>query len=214
MTETTRLNRWQTALQRTPLIAILRGITPQEAEAVGRVLIKAGITIAEVPLNSPDPLQTIEILQKNYGSELMVGAGTVLSPLQVNRVVDAGGELIVAPNFDISVAVAAIQKQAIYCPGIATPTEAFAAINAGANALKLFPAELITPSVVKAMRAVLPKATMLLPVGGITTDNMQSYFNAGANGFGIGSALYKPGTTLDALQSNAVRFVEKIVVSR
>lgn len=203
----TLLSRWHQAITNMPLIAILRGITPEEAVDVAEVLIDAGFLLIEVPLNSPTPYKTIEKLVLSYGEKAIVGAGTVLTPDQVTATIDAGGKLIVAPNLNPLVASAACSASTMYCPGVATPTEAFSALEQGAAAIKLFPAELIQPQVVSAMRAVLPPETVMLPVGGISPDNMQPYIGAGAKGFGIGSAIYKPGKSVSAVGDSARRFV-------
>ena len=190
-----------------PLIAILRGITPDEALPVGRALVEAGLRIVEVPLNSPQPLRSIEALARELGERCLVGAGTVMSVPQVQQVADAGGRLIVMPHGDAAV-IGAARARSLYCaPGVATPTEAIAALAAGADALKLFPAEMLTPAVLKALRAVLPADTLMLPVGGITPHNLAPYVDAGASGFGLGSALYKPGLSVAAVQANAAAFV-------
>ncbi len=190
-----------------PLIAILRGITPAEAVPVGQALAEAGFRIIEVPLNSPQPLHSIEALAKALGERCLVGAGTVMSGAQVDEVASAGGRLIVMPHGDGAV-IRAAKAQGLYCaPGIATPTEGFAALAAGADALKLFPAELLGPPVVKALRAVFPADTLFLPVGGITPHNMAAYAAAGASGFGLGSALYKPGITAQDVAAKAAAFV-------
>lgn len=183
---------FHTAFASCPLVAILRGITPAEAVPVGQALVDAGFRLLEVPLNSPEPLESIAQLSRALPSTV-VGAGTVLTEDQVRAVHAAGGRLIVAPNFDRKVVQAARALGMACLPGVMTPTEAFAALDAGATGLKLFPAEMITPAAVKAMRAVLPADVLLLPVGGITPANIGAYRAAGANGFGIGSALYKPG---------------------
>ncbi|HEY0661670.1 MAG TPA: 2-dehydro-3-deoxy-6-phosphogalactonate aldolase [Lysobacter sp.] len=180
-------------LQPLPLVAILRGLTPQDALAVGDALFEAGFRALEVPLNSPRPLESIALLAREFGDRCLVGAGTVLAPAQVAQVKDAGGRLIVMPHADTAVVRAAHEAGLVCTPGVATPTEAFAALAAGADALKLFPAEQLPPSVLKAWLSVLPKGTALLPVGGITPDRMAVYRQAGAAGFGIGSALYAPG---------------------
>jgi 2-dehydro-3-deoxyphosphogalactonate aldolase len=191
-----------------PLIAILRGITPAEAVPVGQALAEAGFRIIEVPLNSPQPLHSIEALAKALGERCLVGAGTVMSGAQVDEVASAGGRLIVMPHGDGAV-IRAAKAQGLYCaPGIATPTEGFAALAAGADALKLFPAELLGPPVVKALRAVFPADTLFLPVGGITPHNMAAYAAAGASGFGLGSALYKPGMTAQGVAAKAAAFVK------
>lgn len=202
--------RWQTALDALPLIAILRGLTPTEAVQVGEVLIDSGFRLLEVPLNSPNPFKSIANLSHEFDSQAIIGAGTVLTREDVNRTVAAGGELIIAPNLDLDVASEATESNVLYCPGIATPSEAFTALRAGANAIKLFPAEMITPSVVKAMRAVLPQRSLLFPVGSITPDNIGPYLQAGASGFGIGSALFKPGKNLKDLKQDADRFVASV----
>lgn len=191
-----------------PLIAILRGITPDEALPVGLALAEAGFRIIEVPLNSPQPLRSIERLAGALGSRCLIGAGTVMNAEQVEAVAGAGGRLIVMPHGDAAV-VRAVKAQGLACaPGIATPSEGFAALAAGADALKLFPAELLTPPVLKALRAVFPADTLFLPVGGITPQNLTAYAAAGATGFGLGSALYKPGLTVAQVQANARAFVE------
>jgi 2-dehydro-3-deoxyphosphogalactonate aldolase len=179
---------------RLPLVAILRGITPAEAVAAGEALADAGFGIVEVPLNSPEPLRSIEAMARAL-PQLLVGAGTVLTPVGVTQVRDAGGQLIVSPNFHAPVVQEAVRLGLACAPGVATPSEAFGALRLGAHALKLFPAEMIPPAAVKAMRSVLPAGTRLLPVGGIGVHNMAAYRTAGADGFGIGSALYAPGTT-------------------
>lgn len=181
-----------TAFAANPLIAILRGLRPDEAAETAHALTGAGFTIIEVPLNSPEPLESIRRMAAAAPGAL-VGAGTVLAPDQVGAVADAGGRIIIAPNFDPRVAAEARRLSLAYCPGVGTVSEAFAALEAGAAALKLFPAEMIPPAAVKAMRAVLPRDTRLLPVGGIDPSTMGGYLQAGADGFGLGSALYRPG---------------------
>jgi 2-dehydro-3-deoxyphosphogalactonate aldolase len=176
-----------------PLIAIIRGVTPDEAVDIGGALIEGGIRIIEVPLNSPEPLKSIERLASRFGEQVSVGAGTVLNPEQVQQVRDAGGRLIVSPNMSPAVIRATAEAGMVSCPGIFTPTEAFTAIEAGAHTLKLFPAEAATPKVVKALRAVLPSDVSLVVVGGVGPDSIPSWLEAGANGFGLGSGLYKPG---------------------
>ncbi|NUT00238.1 MAG: 2-dehydro-3-deoxy-6-phosphogalactonate aldolase [Sphingomonas sp.] len=176
-----------------PLVAIIRGVTPDEAQTMGEAIVEAGIRIIEVPLNSPDPLQSIETLAKRFGDEVLVGAGTVLDPADVGRVWDAGGRLIVSPNIDFDVIAATAAIDLVSCPGYFTPSEALAAIQTGATALKLFPAEAATPAVLRAQRAVLPKDVPILVVGGVKPDVMRPWIDAGATGFGLGGGLYQPG---------------------
>lgn len=199
--------KWQRLFSDMPLVAILRGVKPDEVLDVSTVLIEAGIRLIEVPLNSPQAFDSIELLAKNISGQACIGAGTVLNAESVHTTVRKGGEIVIAPNFDVAVAKAAVDRHTVYCPGIATPSEAFAAIAAGATALKLFPGEMISPDVVKALRAVLPADLNLLPVGGITPDAMEDYLKAGANGFGIGSALYKPQRPLVEIEKLAKEFV-------
>ncbi len=193
------------AMQALPLVGILRGITPAEALPVGAALADEGWGLIEVPLNSPDPIQSIALLAAHQ-PQALVGAGTVLTVQQVREVHAAGGQLIVSPNYNEAVVREAVQRKMVCLPGVLTPSEAFAALAAGAHGLKLFPAEMISPAAVKALRAVLPAQTLLLPVGGITPDNMAPYRAAGANGFGIGSALYKPGMKAEQVRAQARRF--------
>lgn len=195
-------------LDRLPLIAILRGVTPEAVVAIGHALADAGFAIVEVPLNSPRPLESVRRLAEALGPDVLVGAGTVTSPDAVRDVADAGGRLVVMPHGDPAVIRAAKDAGLACVPGVATPTEAFAALASGADALKLFPAELLTPPVLKAMRAVLPKATRVLPVGGITPANMAPYVAAGASGFGLGSALYAPSDPAERVAANARAFVD------
>ena len=194
------------AMAQLPLIAILRGLTPAEAPAIGETLVSSGFAIIEVPLNSPDPLHSITALTRQF-PQALIGAGTVLNAQQVQDVHGAGGRLVVAPNFNPAVVAQALALNMVVLPGVATPTEAFAALDAGAHGLKLFPAEMITPATVKALRAVLPKSAALMPVGGITSVNMTAYRTAGASGFGLGSALYAPGRSPAQVQEMAQAFV-------
>lgn len=198
--------KFEAALRHLPLVAILRGLPAQDALAMGSALCNCGWRLIEVPLNSPDPLTSIATLASNF-PQALVGAGTVLTPDDVRRVHGAGGQLIVSPNFNPAVVREAVRLGLLCLPGVMTPSEAFAALEAGASGLKLFPAEMISPAVLRALRAVLPKSARLLPVGGITPDNMGSYLAAGANGFGIGSALYQPGMEVSRVQANAQRFM-------
>jgi 2-dehydro-3-deoxyphosphogalactonate aldolase len=180
-------------LRECPLIAIIRGVTPDDAEATGEAIFDAGIRIIEVPLNSPDPLKSIETLARRFGDDALVGAGTVLDAADVARVKDAGGRIIVSPDTNVEVVAAAAAAGLVSCPGYFTPSEAFTALRAGAHGLKLFPAEGATPSVLKAQKAVLPKKIPVIVVGGVKPDNMQPWLDTGAAGFGLGSGLYKPG---------------------
>ncbi|HEX5078986.1 MAG TPA: 2-dehydro-3-deoxy-6-phosphogalactonate aldolase [Geminicoccaceae bacterium] len=189
-----------------PLIAILRGVTPAEAAAIGDALVAAGFVAIEVPLNSPEPLASIRVLADAFGARALIGAGTVRDPADVARIAAAGGRLVVMPHGDAAVIRAAREHGLLCMPGVATPSEAFAALDAGADALKLFPAEALPPAVVKAWRAVLPKHVWLLPVGGIRPESMGPYLTAGADGFGLGSALYSPGMTPAEVAANARSF--------
>ncbi len=192
-------------LDRFPLIAILRGVRPDEVEAIGDTLVDAGFAILEVPMNSPDPLESIARLARRF-PDTLVGAGTVMSAQAVQDVAAAGGRIILMPHSDPIVVRAARDAGLLCVPGVATPTEGFAALANGAAALKLFPAEQLPPVVVKAWRAVLPADVRLLPVGGITPGNMDDYLAAGAAGFGLGSALYKPGLTAAEVGERAQAF--------
>lgn len=203
------VGRLRDALANCPLIAILRGLTPADAPAVGAALHAAGFRVIEVPLNSPEPLESIRLLAESL-PDCLVGAGTVLRVDQIEPIGRAGGRLIVMPHADVHVIAAAKAASMACMPGVATPTEAFAALAAGADGLKLFPAELIRPPVIRAMRAVLPRETCLAPVGGLTPDNLAEYRRAGADAFGLGSALYRPGATADEVARNAAAFVRAL----
>lgn len=206
MTSMTPHAKLNAAMRRLPLVAILRGLTPADASSIGAALDAAGFSLIEVPLNSPQPLASIATLVAQLPNAL-VGAGTVLTPAQVREVHAAGGQLIVSPNFDADVVRAAVQLGMVCLPGVMTPTEAFAALAAGASGIKLFPAELVPPAGVKALRAVLSADTLVLPVGGITPEAMAPYRAAGASGFGLGSALYKPGDDAATVAAAARRYV-------
>lgn len=186
---------FETWFAQCPLIAILRGILPDEVEAIGDALVEGGTRIIEVPLNSPDPLDSIARLSARLAGRALIGAGTVLRADEVDAVRAAGGRLIVSPSTNTDVIAATVAAGLISCPGYFTPSEAFAAIGAGAHALKLFPAEAATPAVVRAQRAVLPKQARLIVVGGIGPDAMAPWLAAGADGFGLGSGIYRPGQT-------------------
>jgi 2-dehydro-3-deoxyphosphogalactonate aldolase len=193
-----------------PLVAIIRGVTPDEAEAIGEAIYEGGIRIIEVPLNSPEPLKSIERLAKRMGDRALVGAGTVLDTPQVADVKAAGGQLIVSPNTNTDVIAASAQAGLVSCPGFFTPSEAFAAIEAGAHALKLFPAEAATPAFVKAQRAVLPKELPILIVGGVKPELMGAWLDAGANGFGLGSGVFRPGNSAAEVLENSRSYVSAL----
>jgi 2-dehydro-3-deoxyphosphogalactonate aldolase len=195
-------------LRRTGLIAILRGVRSTEVAEIGTALFAAGFRIVEVPLGSPDALDSIHILRAGLPAECLVGAGTVTSPSQVDDVRQAGGELIVMPHSDPHVIRAARAAHLAVVPGVATPTEAFAALAAGAHALKMFPAELLGPAILKAWRVVLPTDTPLVPVGGITPEKLADFVAAGATGAGLGSALYRPGASAIDVAARAAAFVD------
>lgn len=202
----TTVGKFRAAMRELPLIAILRGLKPAEAADIGEVLVEAGFRLIEVPLNSPQPLDSIAALRKRF-PQAMVGAGTVLTVADARDVASAGGELVVAPNFDREVVVETLRLGMVSLPGILTPTEAFAALGAGAHGLKLFPAELASPAVVKALLAVLPQGTPLIPVGGIGAGNLGAWRAAGAAGFGLGSSLYKPGDDAATVRAKAAAIV-------
>lgn len=183
----------QKHLRQCPLVAIIRGVTPDDADAIGEAIYKGGIRIIEVPLNSPDPLRSIERLAKKLGQKALIGAGTVLKPEQVDEVKKAGGRIIVSPDTNIEVIATAAEAGLVSSPGYFTPSDAFAAIRAGATALKLFPAEGASPAVLRAHLAVIPRDVPILVVGGVKPDNMRPWTEAGASGFGLGSGLYRPG---------------------
>ncbi|WP_175104312.1 2-dehydro-3-deoxy-6-phosphogalactonate aldolase [Pararobbsia alpina] len=190
-----------------PLIAILRGLTPDEAAPIGQALFEAGFRAIEVPLNSPAPLESIRRLRAALPREVLVGAGTVIYPSQVREVADAGGSLIVMPHSDPEVILAAKAAGLACTPGVATATEAFAALFNGADALKLFPAEQLSVATLRAWRTVLPQEMRLMPVGGVTPANLESFVTAGAGGFGLGAALYRPGYNASRVSENANLFV-------
>ena len=200
-------------IEKHPLIAILRGVKPTEVVDVAEILIEKDFKIIEIPLNSPDPIRSIELLTHYFENHAIIGAGTVLDEASIRSIAEAGAKLIVMPNGNDIVVKAAKDRGLIAIPGIATPSEAFAMIEAGADALKLFPAEGIPPRVLKAMKAVLPSTVPILPVGGITPEKMNDYLKAGAIGFGLGSALYKPGMTLRDIRKNAEAFNQALTFS-
>lgn len=201
------MTEWAEAFADMPLVAILRGIETGEVDGVVGALVDNGFRIIEIPLNSPNALDSIALAADRYPAKALIGAGTVLTAHAVEQVREAGGRLIVAPNLDEAVAKAAGHRRLTYCPGVMTPTEAFRALDLGADALKLFPAELIPPAGVKAMAAVLPSSAAMLAVGGVTPDKLAAYLDAGAMGFGLGSALYRPGDDPEAVGKAAAAFV-------
>jgi 2-dehydro-3-deoxyphosphogalactonate aldolase len=197
-------------LARCPLVAILRGVKPGEVEAIAAALEANGIGIVEVPLNSPQPLDSIARLARGFGARMLIGAGTVMTPAQVREIAAAGGRLIVTPHADARVTHAAKQYGLLAVPGFFTPAEAFAMLEAGADGIKLFPAEAANPAVLRSLRAVLPPGTAVLPVGGIDASNMAGWREAGAAGFGIGSAIYKPGDSAETVATKARALVKTL----
>lgn len=191
-----------------PLVAVLRGITPEEIAPIGDVLVDAGFRVLEVPLNSPRPFDSIAALTRRFGRTCLTGAGTVRETADVARVRDAGGKLIVMPHADLAIVREAKRLQMLALPGVATPTEAFAALDAGADGLKMFPAEALPPPVLKAWRAVLPRSALVFPVGGIRPETMRAYWEAGASGFGTGSNLYRPGASPSDVRAVTASFAE------
>jgi 2-dehydro-3-deoxyphosphogalactonate aldolase len=191
-----------------PYVAVLRGITPEETPGVGDALFAAGFRILEVTLNSPRPFESITLLARRFGTQALIGAGTVIDPADVARVDAAGGRLIVMPHADLAVVRAAKRQQMTCLPGVATPTEAFAALAAGADGLKMFPAEALPPAALKAWRAVLPRDTLVFAVGGMKPDTLAPYWAAGASGFGTGSNLYRPGASLAEVTVAAAAYAE------
>ena len=198
------------AMAHCPLVAILRGVRPDEIVAIADVLVEAGFAMIEVPLNSPDPLASIAAIAGRYPAPVLIGAGTVLSIDQLAAVAGAGGRLIVSPNTDPAVIAASVARGLVSLPGYATPSEAFAALAAGATGLKLFPAEAASPAVLKAQRAVLPRDLPVFVVGGITPDSMAGWRTVGANGFGLGSALYMPGFAPAQVKSRGEAFIRSM----
>lgn len=204
------MNPLSSYLDPLPLVAVLRGITPEEVPAVGGALADAGFRVLEVPLNSPRPFDSIALLAKAHGEHCLIGAGTVLDPADVPRVRDAGGRIIVMPHADVAVIRAAKAAGMICVPGVATPTEAFAALAAGADGLKMFPAEALPPAALRAWRAVLPAQTLVFAVGGMKPDNLEPYWLAGASGFGTGSNLYKPGAATGLVREVAAAYAAAV----
>lgn len=207
--QTSRADRLSSALNELPLVAILRGVTPSEVVAVAGVLFAAGFRLIEVPLNSPHPFLSIELLRQSLPESVLVGAGTVRQAADVERLASIGADLVVMPHHDAALLKAARGAGLVSIPGVATATEAFAALDEGAHALKLFPAEMVTPAGLKALRAVLPGSVPLLPVGGITPQDIAAWRRAGATGFGLGSALYAPGSSPLVVAERAQLFISQ-----
>jgi 2-dehydro-3-deoxyphosphogalactonate aldolase len=203
----TTLTDW---LGRCPLIAILRGVRPEEVVDIGAALYRAGLRIVEIPLSSPDPLASVALLSGRFGDRMLVGAGGIMEPAQVEQVADAGGRLAILPHADIQIVVTARRLGLVVIPGFCTPTEAFTMISAGASGLKLFPAEGNPPAVLEAMRGVLPAEMPIIPVGSISPANMGEYWHAGAAGFGLGPALYRPGMNADAVAAAGSTFISTL----
>jgi 2-dehydro-3-deoxyphosphogalactonate aldolase len=197
-----------TIKDRLPLVAILRGLEPERAAEVGEVLVESGFDIIEVPLNSPDPLTSIATLAKLLGDRALIGAGTVLTEAQVDALADIGAGLVVSPNCNPAVIRRTAARGMVSLPGVLTPTEMFAALEAGATGLKIFPAEMISPAIIKAVRAVLRPQVPVYAVGGINTANMGEYLAAGATGFGIGGSLFRPGKAIAEIATDARAMVE------
>ena len=197
-------------LEQCPLVAILRGIQPAEAESICFALQRAGVRIVEVPLNSPSPIESIAILSRSFGSRMLIGAGTLTKPSQVSEVAAAGGRLIVTPHADIAIVRAAKQAGLLAIPGFFNPTEAFALLQAGADAIKLFPAEVLGPPMLKALNAVLPKSTIVIPVGGVSANQVAPWMAAGALGLGVGSSVYKPGDDALIVEAKAQALVAAV----
>lgn len=204
----------RTLLERCPLIAILRGIQPTEVESIGTALEEAGLRIIEVPLNSPRPFESISILARRFGDRILIGAGTLTRSSQVGEVADAGGRLIVTPHADTAIVRAAKAAGLIAVPGFFNPTEAFALLDAGADAIKLFPAEVLGPPMLKALRAVLPTDAIVMPVGGVGPGEIAPWTAAGARGFGVGSSIYKPGDNARIVAAKAEALVTAVLACR
>ena len=198
---------WESTLAPLPFVAILRGLQPKNAEKIVGQLCESGFRAVEIPFNSPDPLKSVELAAHKFGGDILVGGGTVLDAGNVERIHDVGGQFVVSPNTDHAVIKATKSLDMISIPGVSSPTEAFAALQTGADILKLFPAENLPPIVVKAMRAVLPKESWLMPVGGINPSAIRPYLEAGANGFGLGSSLFRQDSTLKEVAKSADLFI-------
>jgi 2-dehydro-3-deoxyphosphogalactonate aldolase len=203
------LGKW---LQQCPIIAILRGIKPEEAEAICATLEKAGIAIVEVPLNSPNALMSVSILSQVFGNRMLIGAGTLTDPKQVAEVAAAGGRLIVTPHADTEIVREAKRAGLYAVPGFFNPTEAFALLRVGADAIKLFPSEVLGIPMLRAIQAVLPGDTIVIPVGGVDAQNVVPWMTAGARGVGVGSSIYKPGDDAAIVETKARVLVDAVRV--
>jgi 2-dehydro-3-deoxyphosphogalactonate aldolase len=197
-------------LARSPLVAILRGVQPAEVESICSALERAGISVVEVPLNSPRPLESISILSRSFGDRMLIGAGTLTTPSQVEEVAAAGGRLIVTPHADVAIVRSAKRAGLFACPGFFNPTEAFAMLDAGADAIKLFPAEVLGPPMLKALRAVLPTGALVIPVGGVDTDQIAPWMAAGALGLGVGSSIYRAGDDAAIVEAKGTALVAAV----
>lgn len=197
-------------LTRCPLVAILRGVQPAEVESICSALERAGVSIVEVPFNSPNPLESISILSRTFGDRMLIGAGTLTTVAQVDQVAAAGGQLIVTPHANTAIVRAAKQSGLFACPGFFNPTEAFALLEAGADAIKLFPAEVLGPPMLKALRAVLPESSIVVPVGGVDVNQVAPWLAAGAQGLGVGSAIYKPGDDAATVEAKATALLAAV----
>ncbi|MBE2898494.1 2-dehydro-3-deoxy-6-phosphogalactonate aldolase [Pasteurellaceae bacterium 20609_3] len=203
-------NKFESCLNACPIIAILRGITPKECLEVGNLLYKAGIRIIEVPLNSPYPLESIKLLKDHFKESAIIGAGTVLTVKDVIALHEINAEIVIAPNLDTDVGLKAKQLGMLWLPGVMTPSEGFTALKYGADGLKLFPSEMISPSVIKAWKSVFPKNTKLIPVGGVNAENSKAFMQSGASALGIGGNIFKAGDTLDEIQTKTQRLITSL----
>jgi len=195
------------AINRMPIVSILRGVDPEEVIDIVDCLFELGIKIVEVPLNSPSPYKSINLISKKYGDKMIVGAGTVLCQNEVYEVSNIGGSIIVSPNVNTNVIQKTKELGMVSLPGASTPTEVFSALDSGASGIKAFPSDMVSPSVIKSWRAVLPKGLILISVGGVTSQNIQSFWEAGASGFGMASEIYKPGLTVEDIRINTIEII-------
>ena len=208
------LDHFEQKNKQMPLVAVLRGITPDEAVAVSDVLVESGFTIMEVTLNSPDPYESIKRMYDRHGDTIALGAGTVLKPEQVAKVKDAGGRLIISPNLNLDVVAESVKCGLVSIPGCYTPSEAFTALDAGADVIKIFPADTLGVKFIKGIKAVLPTGTRICPTGGVSVNNVDAFLNAGVTSMGMGSALYKAGKSLDDIRTSAEQFVAAVHKAR